>query len=541
MVFIAAALLVLTAGGIWFFLSGDHDEDGLQDMESRASTTDESDAGTPSPPPSKTIDPPPVQREAVTPPSNGKAATVFSGRAVDTATGAPVTDYVLSLRRLKKSDGTLLQPYPPWRRESIASRQGRFSIPLDAGGTYVIRFEAAGYQRPDHRQIEISDGEELGGYLLELTPGLIMTGRVVEDATSAPLAGAEVVPFIIRSIQKQGHANTWADGEPSPSGNDGCFTVTGLKEGAHRLWARHPDFAESFADGDPGGAAVEIRLRPGHRFHGLVRDAKGRPAPGVNVHFYSLTISAGRNIQTGVDGRYATPILPSGSYSLDVLPGEDGKVMREMQHAELSDRDVEVNFGPRPGQVVWRGALIDGQGNAVAAAKLTLSPRFSSRNRQDGTRTVLCSADTNEHGNFEIGPLDTGKYDVDIQFAENTLMSAYYTVSQIEFEQPGLILRDLYLRRTELSGVVIEESTGAPLRNSGGFVMACEGRGKIFTTSINPEGRFRFPCIPPGTYFLSANGLDGSQGRLGNIVLEDDSVISDLRIVLPSGDVQPPR
>ncbi len=37
----------------------------------------------------------------------------------------------------------------------------------------------------------------LSGHVIELTAGLAISGRVVDDATSEPVAGAEVVPFIM--------------------------------------------------------------------------------------------------------------------------------------------------------------------------------------------------------------------------------------------------------------------------------------------------------------------------------------------------------
>lgn len=538
--FILATLLVVVAGGSWFLLSEDGDEGTIDETEthtSPVSVTDGSEAEVSSLISNNDINPPPVERDAVTPLTNGKAATVFSGHAVDTATGKPVTDFTLSLRLIKKSDGGLVQPIPPWHNASIASSHGRFAIHLETGGKYIIRYKASGYQRPDNREIEIQDNEEFSGYILELTPGLIMTGRVVDGVTNKPLAGSEVVPFIIRGIQKLPGVNlvkTRGDGEPVWADNEGCFTVSGLREGMHRLWARHPDYSESFADGEAGNGAVEIQLYTGSRLYGLVRNAEGKAAQGVDVNFYSRAISTMRTVQTGADGQYTTPPLPAGSYTLSVYSGKEDRIMSEMQSAELFDRDLEVNFGPRPGQVVWRGALIDGQGNAVVGAKLTLRPQYIHPERRTDIRTAQCTADTNKLGSFEVGPLDLGKYNVDVQFAENTLMSAYYTVGQIEFDQPGLILRDLYLPRTEISGVVIDGSTGEPLRNSRGFVMACERWGKILTTSLDSEGRFCFQNIPPGTYNIVANSLNTAQGRLENIVLEEGGLINDLRIELPS-------
>lgn len=553
---LAAGLLVVAAAGCWLIFSDEVDENGLHDRAGQPQNRSAAgSAGEKAASPAREFQPEensgtqPVEKERVEPdppPEHEDAesgGTLFAGQVVDTSTGQPVTSYSLMLRQLRKSDGTLLKPYPPWRSESIDSPQGRFSLSLEEGGTYIVRHEAPGYQRADTHEIEIRDNAAITGYILELSPGLTMTGRVVADATGTPLAGAEVLPFFIRSFQEQAgetQAETRSDGLSSRTGPDGRFTVTGLRPGPHRLWARHPDFAEGYGDGETEGGDVEIRLRPGFRFFGLVRDKESRPAPGVEVNLFSQSIAGLRDVITGADGRYTSPPLPPGSYILSVArsaasSGPAGKVLSEMLSIDLLDSDVEVDFGPRPGQVVWQGTLFSGEGIPVAGAELSLRRQFdsSSTGKSGKATTSSCRAKTDDHGFFEIGPVEPGTYDVSVQLSTNTLMTAYYPVDRLVFDQPGLIVRDIHLRRTELSGVVIDENDRKPIRHSNGFVMACSSKGKIFTTSVDAEGRFSFISIPPGTYNLFADGPEISQGSLKNVVLDENSVLKNLEIVIP--------
>ena len=123
-------------------------------------------------------------------------------------------------------------------------------------------------------------------------PGLTISGRVVDDATSEPVAGADILPFVIRGYHDRGgkkRPRMKTDGEPTITGEDGGFTVKGVKEGPHRVWARHPQYSECHADCEAGDVDVEIRLCSGFRIFGIVRDIEGEPAVGVGVGYFSST------------------------------------------------------------------------------------------------------------------------------------------------------------------------------------------------------------------------------------------------------------
>jgi len=387
-------------------------------------------------------------------------------------------------------------------------------------------------------------GDDVSASAPDPTPGLTMSGRVVDDTTDAPVAGAKMVPFLIGSFSEQAGetgVEDRSDAEPARSGADGTFTVTGLEEGFHRIYARHSGFAESYADGLAGRDDVEIRLRRGYRFFGHVLDGNGVPAPGVDVSFLEHGVSEAQRASTGTDGGYTTLPLPAGSYTLSVTPTEnnpklDGRMLRETRRAELVDGDVEVNFGPRPNQIVWRGTLFDGGGGTFTGTQMILQLQSDSRFKIDGekSKTFVFRTRTDSQGQFKIGPLKPGTYDISVEISDDHRNRRLLLLDTIVFEQSGLIVRDLHLPNTGLSGVVIEERTGAPLRDCCGFVMASAGWGKNFRSILNADGRFSFRWIPPGNYRLTAIDFQKGQGHLDGIKLNHDCVVENLRIVLPS-------
>ena len=109
----------------------------------------------------------------------------------------------------------------------------------------------------------------------------------------------------------------------------------------------------------------------------------------------------------------------------------------------------------------------------------------------------------------------------------------YDGVARIAFDRPGLLERDIHLRLTELSGLVIDEETGGAGREADCWIMAYSSDRMKYTRDVEKEGRFRFKGIPPGTYTLGVQGKGFAAAWLKDIELAEDQVINDLRILMP--------
>lgn len=520
-------------------LSQPHEED-ISPAEEETGTT--GDISTPSEP----------QAERVVP---ATPKTFISGRVTDKNTGEPVKsfDFMLKYRgplRTGVSDTAV--------GETVHSEEGRFFFPLEEGGKFQLIIQSSRhlYYRTDYRShLEIPEEGGLEDLHIELDPGLGVSGRVVDDATSRPVEGALLgdahrprLPWILIYDRPEVAVHAWTD-------EQGRFTLQGLwgsKSGQLTVAAVHPDFAEAAKTINPDEKEeVELRLKRGFRIYGQARDDEGRPMPDIFISFTSEETPLARPTLTGPDGRYRTAPVPPGEVSItarlwDTEFTQTPAFTEETKKVLVVDRDVEVNFGPDAGHVTWSGTLIDYTGLPLEGAWIQAKSieAFEPAAASDPPRQGW----SGKEGRFKLTKLVPGRYDVknwvprpgeEKYIYESMVIHDAVPWGDVVFEEPGEVEQDLHIpgEGSIVAGIVVEECTGTPLLNRYAGVGARKRGEEVdqdFWTSVDQEtGCFCLRNLGAGTFnlFLSGPGLH-SETRTG-FKVSSGQVIEDVVFRVP--------
>ena len=367
--------------------------------------------------------------------------------------------------------------------------------------------------------------------------GARVTGRVVADASGRPVAGARV-----GSSRGRERLDLWAallDGAPATpfalSDERGRFELAGLAAERQEIVAVHPDFAEGVAVCVPGpSTVVEIRLAEGLCVFGAARDAAGEPVAGLAVELYGEELPVPRPVLTGADGRYRTAPARPGRVELRAAPppGAPLDFAPEWRRAELVESDVQVDFGPSAEHVTWRGTFYGCDGEPVAWGLLLLHPHRSTHLSGVFERhTAACDAE----GRFELRKLTRGqRYRVTLWFPDD---KAGQDGELLTFDVAGDVERDVPAEGGMLAGVVVDGLTGRAVAGARGYVLAMRSApvARAFNATLDEEGRFRLPCMPAGTYDLSATVEGWPTAQLSGVAVEEGRRVEDLRIELVAG------
>ncbi len=142
-------------------------------------------------------------------------------------------------------------------------------------------------------------------------PGPSVAGRVVEDASGEPVAGARIGWSVVQAAV-------------AVSGPDGRFRLDGLASEGGDYAVRRDGFVEGVFPLPPaearGEAEIVVRLRRSPRVRGSVVDAAGAPLAGALVRVFAVTdlanpspaggplVRFSPDAIVGVDGTYALPL-----------------------------------------------------------------------------------------------------------------------------------------------------------------------------------------------------------------------------------------
>jgi len=309
------------------------------------------------------------------------------GVVMDEARGEPVTAFSVGggdLVEVEADSPGVGNPFSGGT--TVEDATGRFRIESVRPGLSTLVFRAPGYL-PTNVDVEVVEGETKKGVIVQLAPGGIVRGLVL-DAEGKPVAGAQVVAQASGSgdrardrrrerMQRDGGARGGnrrgppdspfgplmeggADGvDEIPSGflsiaagmgmlgdraattnARGAFELVGVESGTFRVHAFHREHAGGSSEPKAMPAeglldGVVVKLLPGGAIVGTVTDRFGRAVPDQIVLAFSpaafggpgggggSAASGAYQGATDEDGRYAIRHVGAGSYFLVATRGDE--------------------------------------------------------------------------------------------------------------------------------------------------------------------------------------------------------------------------
>jgi Carboxypeptidase regulatory-like domain len=362
---------------------------------------------------------------------------------------------------------------------------------------------------------------------VELELGHKVGGKVVNDATGEPLAGAVVSPSIFTPPLFT------PDRERSvTTGKDGRFELRGV--GSCGVVVEHPEFLEQevFLDEKQVGEELdlELRLKAGETIRGVVRDPSGKVLAGVKVED-----GTGKTVTTGDDGTFVLRGLSKWSgneWSLTF--SKDGFGEHRFHEAEVDGtQGLEIALKPLP---QFRGRVVMSDGTPAGKFRLTCGPGSNPSEFECTTVEV-----TDPEGRFVIQPE---------QFAEQG--DRYWMGVRAEGAAPwdavvaGADLENGGFRVDLLPGVsltaklVLPDSAGGPLearleprdRQPEEKVIVTDHPGKelaSYRMSLAKGQEFRFSHLRAGDYKLRIHGKGASPVIREFTVKEADLDLGELK------------
>jgi hypothetical protein len=431
--------------------------------------------------------------------------------------------------------------------ETVRHEDGRFHFPLPRSGRARLTVRSPRHCPCEDREVILPDGGRLEGVVIELDPGFRLSGEVTAGDTGEPVPAALVLPYQYRSRYDLAWLQAGFDAYCAHTRTDenGFFSLQGLdwEDATRKQWTRiavfHPDFAPGDARVYPSTSKeIRVSLQPGFRIFGRVSGDGGSPVEGVAIFGKMNHGTLFRTVTTGPDGRYRTaPFHPGKVHLVASAPVDhDGPVpgfTEEDRIVELSERDLEVNFGPDPGHLTWRGTLYDPAGEPIKRGRIEVRPL----KKLEGARATggaLRAADTDQAGRFEFKKLYRDVYEIVLSLSDPITRIQW---GELNLDGAGLVERDIRLAGSAVEGVVLDGLLGSPVEGRLGSVNATQREGRFLTlnTQIDGKGNFRFIGLEPGEYDLRASIKDFPLAESFEVIVQEGRPLKGVELTVPSG------
>lgn len=325
--------------------------------------------------------------------------------------------------------------------------EGAFNFPRLPFLTYEIHVLAPPFAERSVRQALPHETE----VEIVLEDGATLSGRVIQDNGR----GVGGLTVSVRSEEggRMARFTAMRRAREVVTERDGSFSVSGLIAGEVMVMVEGPGYLRETVSGVQasldGTEPLEIIVRPGAVIAGRVTDEQGRALPDIQVRARELREDDGRFGRGGgrggfgrgffggnpettdSNGEFRFDRLEAGKYQL-TLTGEG--YARTEQEAETGQTDLKIRM--EVGQSI-SGRVVDAEAAPIEGATVRVGNGWGRQNR----------VETDKEGRFELGGLDRGTLEVNVQSRGFLIHS---------FETEGGDLGDIVLEvAPRLIGVVV--------------------------------------------------------------------------------------
>ena len=317
------------------------------------------------------------------------APYAVSGKVLD-GTGAAVAGVLVAL-----SD-----PTDPTARTDLTDANGAYAFPNLVAGTYTVTpSKAESTFTPASRSATVGPSQSNVDFTVATTTYSV--SGTVTDA-SGPLAGVTVT----------------AGGQTATTGANGTYTLSGLVAGTYDVTPSKAAYGFT-----PGSLAVIVGpdqtgvdfagTQQVYSVSGVVTDSDAQPLAGVQV------TANGHTLDTGADGAYTLPDLPSGTYDVTVSLAEHAFTPAS-QSVTVGPDQVGINFVGTENGYTISGVVKDGADQPLAGVTVTLS---------DPTDPTDLTDTTDATGAYSFDSAPAGAYAVTPTLEEHTFAPATQPVT----------------------------------------------------------------------------------------------------------------
>lgn len=291
------------------------------------------------------------------------------------AAGGPGDSTLGSIRGRVFLDGPP-EPAPGANVAAILDLARSYAMAATAGadGGYLLADLAPGRYRvtawsgewameplgPEEEVVEVRAGRSTDDVDRTLIPGGVVTGKVLEEGTREPIAGA--------AVEGEGMRLAITD-------DDGSFQLAGVRRGLRSVSASAPGFTSKRALAEVTAGElpfVVLELAPGGVIEGLVTNVAGQPAAGATV-WTTVNPTAART-EADPEGRYRLEGVPLEARDIAVFAALDGQLETQESVKEFPEGEVSIHLDLQlEAGLTFSGRVADAEGRPIAGAALYIS------------------------------------------------------------------------------------------------------------------------------------------------------------------------
>jgi hypothetical protein len=410
-----------------------------------------------------------------------QAGHTLRGYVLSEVTRQPVAGARLSVQ-MDDPLGSSLE-FPP----ATTDAQGAFELRNLAEGKYTLEVEAPGHSGTTESEVRVPRQEPL---ILTLKAKGRLAGQVVDGATDAPVAGAEVW------VSEYG--TLFEDDTPTRTDAQGRFSFE-VEYGHHRLVAKAGEWVGTYTgeiDIEQGGSVegLVIRLGPTGVVSGRVFALSDQqPQSEARVMVEHVDSGWKYKARTDASGAFRVEQLPTGKY--EVTAAAQGFTETKREGLQLEEgQEITVELAVIRAATL-EGTVVDALGRP--AGHVLVSARLEGDTKEFESRP---HGVTNAEGEYTIKKLPPGRY----QLEAINLRGGDPVVQELTLGEGATARADFTL--TDATGLV----EGTVRRVSGGLpqhevrvVAYADSRRERPSAPVDESGRFSL-ALRPGTYMIAA-------------------------------------